>query len=195
MILEAKAIAKQNDVGYFPELSPEEAALALAADETLLLAAEQSRSTDPEYWLDRARHFSLRRKDSVQAKHACVKGLAVAPAVPFNGGKGASDPRRELLTGKDGYVILRLYPINSCDDGLQVPDWLTRASVLAAKAGDRGDAIRLWRQVANIDLSNTKPVQQLVEAGLKSELIVFYEEMRATFPTSNVPPRILDAIR
>ena len=90
--------------------------------------------------------------------------------------------------------IGQLYPVDVYTDGLALPLWNSRAAVLAAKAGDKAAAMRLWRQVANLDLTATGPVAELSQAGLKDELVQFYREMQTTFPQSEVPPKVLESL-
>ena len=73
----------------------------------------------------------------------------------------------------------------------ELPEWYARVAVAAAKAGATDDAMRIWRRVANVDLSTTHGLTALVNAGLRDELKRFYSEMHEQLPSSEIPPRIL----
>ena len=77
----------------------------------------------------------------------------------------------------------------------EVPEWYSKIAVLAAKAGDRADTMRIWSRVANLDLSATDALEQLVNAGLRDELIDFYHEVQKEIPSSDIPKRVLETLR
>jgi len=77
----------------------------------------------------------------------------------------------------------------------EVPEWYSKIAVLAAKAGEKADAMRIWRRVANLDLSATDALEQLVNAGLRDELIDFYLEVQKTIPSSDIPTQVLETLR
>jgi hypothetical protein len=78
----------------------------------------------------------------------------------------------------------------------------TRIAVLAARAGAKDDAMRLWRKAANLDLRVTAipddrgvdPLKQMVDAGMRIELIEFYRDLQTSIPSSKIPPRVLDRL-
>ena len=73
----------------------------------------------------------------------------------------------------------------------ELPEWYARVAGAAAKAGAQADAMRLWRQVANLSPSYMGGIEHLVEAGLRDELIAFYHEMQKKMPSSNIPAKAL----
>ena len=73
----------------------------------------------------------------------------------------------------------------------ELPEWYSRVAVAAAKAGAKTDAMRIWSRVANLSPSQTKGLEDLVEAGLRDELKDFYCEMRKKMPSSEAPARAL----
>lgn len=77
----------------------------------------------------------------------------------------------------------------------EAPDWLAKIAVLAARAGAKADAMRLWRRVANIDLTATRTLPDLAKAGLRDDLAAFYREMQAALPASRIPPQALAALQ
>jgi tetratricopeptide (TPR) repeat protein len=73
----------------------------------------------------------------------------------------------------------------------EVPDWYGRIAVIAAKAGAKEDALRLWKEIANINPSMTDKLRDLTKAGLKDDLVKFYTEMQKQMPTSEIPGKVL----
>jgi len=69
----------------------------------------------------------------------------------------------------------------------ELPEWQGRLGILAAKAGDRDDALRLWKQRSNLDLNDLRGLEELANAGLREELEAFYEQLAADDPESVVP--------
>ena len=90
--------------------------------------------------------------------------------------------------------ICLLYPFNNVNADAALAQWLSRTAVVANDDGHKTDAMRIWRQAANIDLTDTRPIEQLASAGLKEELIAFYREMLVEFPNSEVPPYVLELL-
>jgi hypothetical protein len=74
-------------------------------------------------------------------------------------------------------------------------EWYSRIALLAAKAGAKADAMRIWGRVANLDLSATGAAEQLVKAGLSDELIGFYLDMQEKIPSSDIPPKVLNTLQ
>jgi tetratricopeptide (TPR) repeat protein len=75
------------------------------------------------------------------------------------------------------------------------PEWLGRLAVAAARAGARGDAIRIWGLRANFDRGDVHNLDEMVRAGLRDDLVVFYERMAAADPASVYPSRTLAGLR
>jgi hypothetical protein len=75
----------------------------------------------------------------------------------------------------------------------EVSDWYSRIAVAAA-ATDKGEAMRIWKAVANIDPSELAHLDDLVRAGLGGELVSFYREMAKKMPSSEIPPKALKMI-
>lgn len=73
----------------------------------------------------------------------------------------------------------------------ELPEWYARIAVLAARAGAKGDAMRMWRQIANLSPVYLDCLPDLARAGLRDELREFYQEMRKAMPSSVVPARAL----
>ena len=64
-----------------------------------------------------------------------------------------------------------------------------RVAVVAAEAGAKADALRIWRAAANVAPAQLTNLDDLADAGLKNELISYYKAMQAGLPGSNVPHR------
>ncbi len=73
----------------------------------------------------------------------------------------------------------------------ELPRWYVRLPLLAARAGARDDALRLWRGLASVHPTHLDGLADLAAAGLRDELFAFYREMAAEMPTSEVPARAL----
>jgi tetratricopeptide (TPR) repeat protein len=73
----------------------------------------------------------------------------------------------------------------------EVPEWFSRIAIVAARAGARDDAMRIWKAAANINPSDLTSLRDLVAAGLRDELIAFYRDMAARLPSSETPSRAL----
>jgi len=71
------------------------------------------------------------------------------------------------------------------------PIWHSKIAVVAAKKGDKKDAMRIWRDIANLYPYQIDSVKELSTLGLKEDLIKFYKEMRKNVPSSNIPERAL----
>lgn len=77
----------------------------------------------------------------------------------------------------------------------ELPEWYSKIAVLAAKAGDKGEAMRIWSRVANLDLSVTEALEELKNAGLRDELIDFYREVQKAIPLSDIPAQVLETLK
>jgi hypothetical protein len=73
----------------------------------------------------------------------------------------------------------------------EVADWYGRIAAAAARSGAKADAMRIWTRAANLDLTSVSAVEQLLGAGLRDELISFYESLLQSIPQSEVPARML----
>ena len=77
----------------------------------------------------------------------------------------------------------------------EVPEWYARIARVAAAAGDKADAMRLWNAAANIDPSRLGGLRDLVKAGLRDELVAFYSDMAERLPSSEVPGKALKVLQ
>jgi thioredoxin-like negative regulator of GroEL len=77
----------------------------------------------------------------------------------------------------------------------EVPNWLSKIALLAAKQGDKKDALRLWQAKDQIDPSDLAPIQELASYGLKPELIDYYRKMDKESPSSQIPKKALKILR
>jgi tetratricopeptide (TPR) repeat protein len=66
------------------------------------------------------------------------------------------------------------------------PSWLGRIATIAAEKGDTADAMRLFRRVINLRLTNRRIVEDLSELGLKKEIRVYYATVRKRLPTAKL---------
>jgi len=73
----------------------------------------------------------------------------------------------------------------------ELPSWSARVTVLAARDGAKDDAMRMWRQIANLSPVYMDRLPDLARAGLRDALREFYKEMRKAMPSSVVPDRAL----
>jgi len=76
----------------------------------------------------------------------------------------------------------------------EVPDWYSRIAVIAAAAGKKAEAMRIWKAVANVNPAQLADLDELVKFGLRDELIAFYGEMAEKLPSSEIPARVLRAL-
>jgi len=76
----------------------------------------------------------------------------------------------------------------------ELPEWLAKIAVIAAQTGARGDAIRIWKVVSNIDPTEFGAIEELVTAGLSKELEEHYQDMQMKLPGSVVPQKALTII-
>ncbi len=66
-----------------------------------------------------------------------------------------------------------------------------RIALVAARSGAKQDAIRVWKIAANVDLAALGNLEPLASAGLRRELVEYYESIRTRLPGSVVPGRAL----
>jgi len=69
--------------------------------------------------------------------------------------------------------------------------WHSRIAVVAAKRGDKNNAMRIWKDIANLYPYQIDSVKELANLGLKEDLIKFYKEMQKNIPSSNIPVKAL----
>ena len=69
--------------------------------------------------------------------------------------------------------------------------WHSRIAVVAAKRGDKNNAIRIWKDIANLYPYQIDSVKELANLGLKEDLIKIYKEMQKNIPSSNIPVKAL----
>lgn len=68
--------------------------------------------------------------------------------------------------------------------GLESAESCARVAAVAAHAGATGDALRIWQRAANLNLSQTRYLEELLGAGLEDALTTLYCEMQETMPAS-----------
>ncbi len=73
----------------------------------------------------------------------------------------------------------------------EVPTWCSRIAAVAGQAGDRDDALRIWRVAARLNPSDLTSLPALAAAGLHDQLAAFYWDMATKLPSSETPPRAL----
>jgi hypothetical protein len=78
--------------------------------------------------------------------------------------------------------------------GRELPSWQGRIAELAARAGAKDDALRIWKSVANVNPCYLGSVGDLARAGLTTELREFYKEFGVKLPSSVVPLRAMKII-
>ena len=76
----------------------------------------------------------------------------------------------------------------------ELPEWLAKIAVTAARMDARKDAMRIWRVVSNIDPTELGAIEELTAAGLSKELEEHYQGMQMKLPGSVVPPKALAII-
>jgi len=77
----------------------------------------------------------------------------------------------------------------------EIPDWLGRIAVAAAKASAEDDAMRLWRAKTNFDRTDFRQLDELARLGLKQRLRDFYQQMRQDDPVSWAPEAALKLLQ
>ena len=76
----------------------------------------------------------------------------------------------------------------------ELPEWLAKIAVTAARMDAREDAMRIWRVVSNIDPTELGAIEKLTAAGLSKELEEHYQGMQMKLPGSVVPRKALTII-
>ncbi len=73
----------------------------------------------------------------------------------------------------------------------ELPVWYAKIAVIAAKAGEGKEAMRIFRKLANLAPTATNEVDELARYGLRKDLIAFYRAMQQALPESEVPGKVL----
>ncbi len=73
----------------------------------------------------------------------------------------------------------------------EVPDWYSKIAVMAAAAGEKADAMRIWKGVSNVNPAELADLDDLAKFGLRDELVDFYGGMAKKMPSSEIPGRAL----
>jgi tetratricopeptide (TPR) repeat protein len=73
----------------------------------------------------------------------------------------------------------------------EIPDWLGRVAVVAAKDGDKDAALRLWQAKSNLDRTDFRHLDELARLGLSQNLRAFYQRMAEDDPITWVPGAVL----
>jgi len=66
------------------------------------------------------------------------------------------------------------------------PEWLGRIALIAAQTGNRKDAMRIFRRVANCNLRCRRLVAELADLKLEDELREFYHDAQQRLPTAKL---------
>jgi hypothetical protein len=74
-------------------------------------------------------------------------------------------------------------------------EWCSRVALVAAQAGAKAEAMRLWRMAASTDLTELTYLSALSRAGLHRELTAFYTETARKIPSSEIPGKALQMLR
>lgn len=77
----------------------------------------------------------------------------------------------------------------------QLPQWWANLSEVAARAGDKKDAIRLWSHKDDLDRTLIAPLYSLGTRPVQPDFISYYKRMAVEEPDSYVPPRALRLLR
>lgn len=76
----------------------------------------------------------------------------------------------------------------------ETPQWLGDIAVCAARAGARDDSMRLWKTHANLDRGATGDLDDMIAAGMRTDLLAFYKQMKKNDPASTAPERAIALI-
>jgi len=77
----------------------------------------------------------------------------------------------------------------------EAPEWCSRLALVAAQAGAKADAMRLWRTAASTDLTELAYLSRLSRTGVHEELTAFYAEMARKIPSSEIPGKALKMLQ
>jgi hypothetical protein len=68
-------------------------------------------------------------------------------------------------------------------------------ALIAARRGDRADAVRLWKRAANLEPAKTEHLAELAEKGLGEDIRAFYAEFQKALPGSPLPGKVLAVLQ
>ncbi|MFN0128482.1 MAG: biopolymer transporter ExbD, partial [Verrucomicrobiales bacterium] len=74
------------------------------------------------------------------------------------------------------------------------PEWCSRIALIAANAGAKADALRIWKTGVAKNPVQMHGLKALAEAGLRDELTDFYRQMQERLPASEVPANALKTL-
>jgi tetratricopeptide (TPR) repeat protein len=77
----------------------------------------------------------------------------------------------------------------------ELPDWLGRIAVAAARAGEQAEALRLWKQRTNLDRVATIHLDEMLRAGLREPLLAFYRKLGEQDPDCQSIEPMLEQLR
>lgn len=134
-------------------------------------------------WIENSLGFSQRSIPLIEyaAEHTQDKNLKE---------QAAASLFRSYMGMKDWRSADRVFTNST---GRLTPDEYSKVAVLAAKAGNKADAMRIWSRVADMDPSEMRELEQLLKAGLRDELFAFYQNMQKSMPSSDIPAKALKA--
>ncbi|MBL7214079.1 MAG: hypothetical protein ISS71_00205 [Phycisphaerae bacterium] len=73
----------------------------------------------------------------------------------------------------------------------EIPEWYSKIAIIAAKSGNKADALQIWKQMANLSPYYMGGLETLADNGLKADLIQFYQNMHEVLPKSEMPAKAL----
>jgi len=73
-------------------------------------------------------------------------------------------------------------------------DWLARLAIAAARADSKGDAMRLWQQRANQDLTDQRGLSELASHGLREQLATYYGGLAQRAPGNRAIAAALEVL-
>jgi tetratricopeptide (TPR) repeat protein len=76
----------------------------------------------------------------------------------------------------------------------EMPDWLGRIALAAARDWEHTDALRLWKQRANLDRASTIHLDEMLRAGLRNQLTEFYRALAERDPDCQSITRVVQHI-
>jgi tetratricopeptide (TPR) repeat protein len=77
----------------------------------------------------------------------------------------------------------------------ELPDWLGRIAVAAARAGEQQEGLRLWKQRTNLDRGSTKHLDAMLAAGVREPLLAFYRSLAEHDPDCQSIEPVVQHIR
>jgi hypothetical protein len=76
----------------------------------------------------------------------------------------------------------------------ELQEFLMKISINASKTGNKDDAMRILKIVHNINPYYNKFIEDFIKYGMRDELVVYYNEMAAKIPDSEIPAKALKMI-